>query len=141
MKSAFQELNQINGQVNGIYHEAAVKMGLSDSEFWIFYVLRTNEEGCLQTVLCRETGMTKSTVNSALKKMEKEGLLYLTPGGGRNTCVYLTEKGKALTETTVCRLIELENQIYESWTAEEQALLLRLNRDFAGKVAEMVKAL
>lgn len=141
MKSAFQKLNQINGQVNSTYHEAAVKMGLSDSEFWIFYVLLTNEEGCLQTVLCRETGMTKSTVNSALKKMEKEGFLYLTPGSGRNTCVYLTEKGKKLAEKTVCRLIEMENQIYESWSKEEQALLLRLNRDFLVKVAEMVKSL
>ena len=141
MKSAFREFNQINGQMDSIYHEAAVKMGMSDSEHWLLYTLVTHEEGCLQTELCRETGMTKSTVNSALKKMEKEGLLYLTAGSGRNTCVYLTEKGKTFSENTVCRLIELENQIYESWTAEEQAVLLRLNRDFTERLAAFVKTL
>ena len=141
MKSAFQEFNQINGKLDGIYHEAAVKMRLSDSEFWILYTLVLYEQGCLQTELCRETGMTKSTINSALKKMEKEGLLCLTPGGGRNTCVCLTEKGEALAGGTVCRLIRLENRIYESWSQEEQALLIRLNRDFMERMADQVKKL
>ena len=35
MKSAFQEFNRIDGQIQRSYHEAAVKMGLPDSEFWM----------------------------------------------------------------------------------------------------------
>ena len=93
MKSAFQEFNRIDGQIQRSYHEAAVKMGLPDSEFWILYVLATNEPEMLQTELTAITGVSKTTINSALKKMERAGLLELTPGGGRNTCARLTEIG------------------------------------------------
>lgn len=80
MKSAFQEFNRIDGQIQRSYHEAAVKMGLPDSEFWILYVLATNEPEMLQTELTAITGVSKTTINSALKKMERVGLLELTPG-------------------------------------------------------------
>ena len=138
MKSAFQEFNRIDGQIQRSYHEAAVKMGLPDSEFWILYVLATNEPEMLQTELTAITGVSKTTINSALKKMERAGLLELTPGGGRNTCSRLTEIGHQLAEKTVCRLVALENRIYESWSPEEQAMLIQLNRDYSEKLAAMI---
>ena len=141
MKSAFQEFNQIDGRIERSYHAAAVKMGLSDSELWILYTLLTNDEKMLQAELTALTAMSKTTVNSALKKLEREGVLLLTPGSGRNICVSLTEKGMQLSENTVCRLVELENRIYESWSPDEQALLIRLNRDYADKLADIVKSL
>lgn len=95
--------------------------------------------GCLQSTLYKETGLTKTTVNSALKKLEKGGTLYLTPGPGRNTRVYLTEGGAQLARDTAGRLMELENRVYASWTPEEQALFLRLNRDFAEKLTALVR--
>lgn len=138
MKSAFQEFNRIDGQIQRSYHEAAVKMGLPDSEFWILYVLATNEPEMLQTELTAITGVSKTTINSALKKMERAGLLELTPGGGRNTCARLTETGHQLAEKTVCRLVALENRIYESWSPEEQTMLIQLNRDYSEKLAAMI---
>ena len=141
MKSAFQEFNQIDGQIESSYHEAAVRMHMADSELWILYALVTNEPKMLQTDLIKITGMSKTTVNSALKKMEREGVLELTPGSGRNTCVILTDKGNQLAENTVCRLVSLENQIYESWSPQEQTMLMRLNRDYADKLAALVKLL
>ena len=135
---AFQEFNRIDGQIQRSYHEAAVKMGLPDSEFWILYVLATNEPEMLQTELTAITGVSKTTINSALKKMERAGLLELTPGGGRNTCARLTETGHQLAEKTVCRLVALENRIYESWSPEEQAMLIQLNRDYSEKLAAMI---
>ena len=141
MKSAFQEFNRIDGQIEHSYHAAAVKMGLPDSEFWILYTLVTNPSGMLQTELISVTGASKTTVNSALKKMEREGIVALTPGGGRNTSVCLTESGSRLAADTVCRLVCLENRIYESWTQEEQAMLLKLNRDYADKLAVLIQEL
>lgn len=141
MKSAFQEFNQIDGRIERSYHAAAVKMGLSDSELWILYTLLTNGSEMLQAELTALTAMSKTTVNSALKKLEREGVLLLTPGSGRNICVSLTEKGMHLSENTVCRLVELENRIYESWSPDEQALLIRLISDYADKLADIVKSL
>ena len=141
MKNLFQEFNRIDGCIDKSYHKAALRMGLSDGTFWILYTLAVNEPGCMQAALCRATGMTRTTVNSALKKLEKDGILYLTSGEGRNTRVFLTEKGTELVQNTVCRLIELENRIYEGWSPEEQVMLLRLNRDFADKLTALVETL
>ena len=85
--------------------------------------------------------MGRSTVNSALKKLEREGILTLSPGSGRHTCVFLTAQGHRLADRTVCRLIRLEDRIHAGWTSEEQALLLRLNRDFTEKLEAIVASL
>ncbi len=87
------EYSAIESLIGCAYHEAALKMHLADSELCILYTLHTHGPGCLQSTLYKETGLTKTTVNSALKKLEKGGTLYLTPGPGRNTRVYLTESG------------------------------------------------
>ena len=116
-------------------------MHLSDSGFWIIYVLVTNGPTLLQTDLIRLTGRSKTTINSALKKLEREGILELTAGRGRNTCVRLTEQGERLAEETVCRLVALEDRIYESWSPEEQRMLIRLSRDYAEKLAALVRTL
>lgn len=140
-ENAFRQLNYSASRVANAYHDAARRLGLSDSELDILYTLCTHAPGCCQSAIYKETGATRSTINSAIRKMEKAELLYLTPGQGRNTRVYLTEKGQTLAETTIRRLIALEKAIYESWTAEEQQTFLRLNRDYAEKLTEMVKAL
>ena len=139
--TTIQEFNQIDGRISSPYHAAALKMGLSDSEFRILYTLAVNEPGYLQSALREATGMGRSTVNSALKKLEREGILTLSPGSGRHTCVSLTAQGHRLADRTVCRLIRLEDRIYAGWTSEEQALLLRLNRDFTEKLEAIVASL
>lgn len=138
---AFREYVELTGMIEGVYHEAALKLKLTDSEMDVLYVLAAHEQGCNQSVLYRETGRTKSTINSTVKKMEKEGMLYLTPGEGRNTCVFLTEQGKELMERTVYKIIDMENKIYGSWTQEEQQIFLRLNKDYVEKLGKMVKEL
>ncbi len=108
MESRFKEWVYIEGLMQSAYHESALKMNLSDSEFWILYVFNFHQEGCNQSVLYKEACLTKSTVNSAIRKMEQKDLLYLTPGEGRNTMVFLTEKGRKLMEDTVYKVIQIE---------------------------------
>ena len=139
MRIAFKEYNELIGLMNGIYHEIALKLKLTDSEFDILYALSAHEEGCYQSALYKQTGMTKSTANTTIKKMEREELLYLTHGEGRNTCVFLTEKGKQLMKDTIYKVIQMENEIYDSWSKEEQEIFLRLNQDFVEKLNEKVK--
>ena len=82
-----------------------------------------------------EVRIVKPMKGYAFGKLEK----LLTPGPGRNTRVYLTESGAQLARDTAGRLMGLENRIYASWTPEEQALFLRLNRDFAEKLTALVR--
>ena len=139
MKVKLKEFNSISGTIDSIYHEAALKMGMSDSERDILYVLCDHGSGCNQSALYKETGMTRSTVNSAIRKLEKAGILYLTPGKGRNTCVVLTEKGEKYITETVGKLIEIENKIYTSWTQEERNLFIQLNQRFADELSKEIQ--
>lgn len=141
MRIAFKECNELISLIEGCYHEAALKLNLTDSEFDILYVLSAHEEGCKQSILYKETGMTKSTANTTIKKMEREQLLYLTRGTGRNTCVFLTEKGKQLMENTIYKVIQMENEIYDSWSKEEQEVFLKLNRDFVEQLNKKIQDL
>ncbi len=141
MGSVFKEFNNILGTINSAYHEAARKMNLSDSELDMLYVFDHYNGSCNQSALYKESGQTKSTINSAVKKMEKEGYLTLSAGTGRNTCVTLTEAGQELMNRTVRRVIQFESDVYDSWSPEDQETFIRLNRDFAEKFTEKVKTL
>ena len=136
--SAFRQFNQIDGQIGRAYHKVAVKMGLSDSVFWILYTLVTYGP---DTVLVWYTGLSKTTVNSALKKLERDGTLRLSPGKGHSTLVQLTEEGLALAKNTVGKLIRQENRIYEALSPEDLTLLLRLSREYADQLAALVEGL
>ena len=141
MRIALKEYNEIMGLIGGAYHEAALRMHMSDSELNILYVICSHEPGCYQKALYQENGMTKSTVNSAVKKLEQEGILCLKPGEGRNTRVFLTGKGQQLAEGTVYKVIQMENEIFDSWSPEERETFLRLNRDFLERLEQKVREL
>ena len=78
MYSAFKEFYNLLSQVDSAYHDAALKLGLTDSELDILYSLNEHGSGCNQSIFYKETGTTKSTINSAVRRMEQAGYLYET---------------------------------------------------------------
>ena len=141
MKVEFKTFNAIYGKIDSTYHEAALKLGMSDSERDILYVLFDKGSGCNQSALYKETGMTRSTVNTAIRKLEKAGILYLTAGTGKNTCVILTERGNVFLSETIGKLIEIENEIYRSWTPDERKVFIELNQRYADELNRRVREL
>ena len=75
--------------------------------------------------VCESTGLSKQTVNSALRKLEADGILYLEPSGARSKRVCLTEAGLRVADATAGRLIRLENSIFDEWPAEDVQQYLR----------------
>ena len=63
------------GEINALYHEAAVKMGISDSVQNILYVLSEKGGQCLQSEISKLTGISRQTINSAIRKLEKEEIV------------------------------------------------------------------
>ena len=61
--------------------------------------------------ISRLAGISKQTFNSALRKLENEGIVYLENFSGRKKKVCLTDKGKTLAKDTVLRIIAIENDI------------------------------
>lgn len=64
--------------------------------------------------------MSRQTINSAIRKLETDGIVYLEPGKGRNTIVSLTEKGQKFALEKIYPLYEVENKIWNAWTTDEQ---------------------
>ena len=134
-----KEFNIVSGAINGYYHEAALKLGISDAEMNVLYVLSYEGSGCYQSLLYKNTGMTRSTVNTIIRRFEKEELLYLKSGKGRNTCVYLTEKGKKHLEDTVQKIVDIENRIFMNWTEEDRTIFLNLNQKYAAELKDGIE--
>ena len=135
------ELNQYSGGIGGIYHDYAVKVGISGSMLDILYVLNGEDGSCYQSLFYKQTGLSRSTINSCLKKMEKEQLVDIQAGKGRNTIVTLTESGRNVMIKTAGQLVELEKSVLKSWSDEEQDLYLKLSQKFYNGLKERVERL
>lgn len=133
--------NYLTMETEAAYHNASVKLGLSDSISLILYTICNNDGICLLGDICRLAGMRKQTLNSAIRKLEAEEIVYLKAADGKKKYVCLTEKGKMLSEKTVLKLIRIENEILESWTEEERETYVRLAEKYLKSFKEKIKNL
>ena len=85
----------------------------------VLYTIYDNGGSCLLRTIYQESGITKQTVNSAIRKLESDDILYLTQFKGKSKQVFLTEKGKRFTTETVARIYEAEGRAFASWTEEK----------------------
>lgn len=125
-----KEFNRIFKECNHIYHDIALKLGLSDSGFDILYTLCEIGDGCLQKDICDATMLSKQTIHSSVQKLAKDGYLSLQPGKGRNLHIHLTSAGKALMEEKITPAIQTENLAFTDMSKDEQEEFLRLNRKY-----------
>lgn len=122
--------NKLLSGINAAYHEAAVFLGLSDSSMQILYALCNYGGSCLIRDICSLSGLSKQTVNSALRRLEHDGIIVLEAAGAKAKRVVLTQRGTELADKTASRIIDAENRIYASWSNEELEQFLRLNSRF-----------
>lgn len=136
-----RQVNRLAYALDGTYHQAARKLGLSDSEMCILYTLHEQGNGCPLHAVYSESNISKQTVNSAIRKLETEQILYLEPDGGRSKRLYLTQAGKAYVEKTAARVYRAEQEMFRSWPKEDFDRYLYLmekhNRDLREKMQHL----
>ena len=125
----WKQLMHILGEINGAYHDASVKMGLADSEMQILYSVHMAEGKLYPSEIARLCGMSRQTVASALRSLEREGILYLETGAGRSRPVRLTPVAAA------------EEAIWNGWTEADRDAYLRLSRQYLEDLRAQVEAL
>ena len=62
-------------------------------------------------------------------------------GKGRNTILCLTEKGKKFSSEKINPLHEIENRIWNEWTAEEQQQYLILTKKYRDGLKKHLEAI
>ncbi len=122
--------NHLLGETEAVYHEMSLKLGLSDSAMIILYTICDSGTSCLLQDICRKSGLSKQTINSALRKLESQGIVCLEPAGPKNKNVCLTVNGKILADQTAGRIIKAENEIFDSWSGEDVQKYLELMEKF-----------
>ena len=136
-----RRVNYLIAQTDEVYHIIALHLGLSDSEMMVLYG-RTDTGGeCPLPCLLQQTGLSKQTVNSALRKLEADGSICLRMADRKSKIVCLTESGKALAARTAGWLLSAENDIYAGWPEEDLEAYLRLAEKYLTELREKSKEL
>ena len=117
--------NQLLKACDTVYHNAALAAGLSDCAFWILYSVQDADHVCTQSEICEESSLPRQTVNSALKKLEKDGYLTLQRiSGSVSKAIQLTEAGIALVEKHLIPVMEAEQRVCATFSNEEKQQFL-----------------
>lgn len=130
-------LTRINAAIrrtDEAYDIAAKHVGLSSSSFDILYTLRSIGEGCSQKDLAEASCTGKQTINSAIHRLEREGMLRLEAGFGRTTLVYLTVKGKQTVKERIDPVIRAEERAAQELPQQGQDALVKAFEDYADAI-------
>ncbi|MGN0972437.1 MAG: MarR family winged helix-turn-helix transcriptional regulator [Aristaeellaceae bacterium] len=136
-----QRFNNLLGEIDGAYHEASQKLGLTDSAMQVLYVLCNDGGESLLSRICRMSGTSKQTINSALRNLEKGDYIRLEALPGRRKKVCLTQRGETLAAGTAQRLIAMENAVFGAWSKQDRETYLTLTRRYLAAFREQVKEL
>ncbi len=117
--SKIHRINYLNAELNALYHHASLKLGLTDSVSLVLYTIYDNGGNCLLSDIYKQSGVSKQTVNSAIRNLEKKHIIYLEQHSGRAKKVVLTDTGKEYVQKTVSRLFDAEAAAFVSWTEDE----------------------
>ena len=123
-----RQIEQQRKEQDFIYHNVAVKFGLSDTAMWVLYNVYASEDTITQQELCRQCFFAKQTVNTAITSLSKNGYVELEaiPGTRNQKKILLTEKGNALAKNTVAPLIDAESRAYSALSNEELEAYLEM---------------
>lgn len=104
----------------------------------VLYTILDMGDPCPLREICRSAGISKQTVNSALRRLEADGMIYLENTDGKNKNVCLTEEGQKFSEQTVRKIIKMENDIFASWPKEDVEQYLALTERYLQNFREQL---
>ena len=105
----------------------------------ILYTICNYGKKCALKTICYESGLSKQTINSSLRKLEKEEIIFLENSDLKRKMVCLTAKGEELTQNTAIKLLKLENEIFDSWDEKDVNKYLEFTERFLNDLKKKVK--
>lgn len=124
------KINHLSNDLDSIYHSAARLLGVNDSILFVLYTLYEKGDGCLLQDVCRESYISKQTVNSAIRKLEQDGIIFLEQYKGKAKKVRITPIGQEYISKTAKRLFEAECGAFKDWSQEQLMTYLSLSQKY-----------
>ena len=135
------QINYMSSELQSIYHLSSLKLGISDSVSTVLYAIYDAGNECLLSDIYKNSGISKQTVNSAIRGLESDGILFLEQHTGRSKKAVLTSKGQAFVQKTVARLYQAEVATFDTWTKEEISTYLRLIEKYNNCLRQQIERL
>lgn len=139
ISNKLQKINCILTETTGLYHKLNVELGLSDSVADVLYTLYANEGNYPIMELREELSMPKQTLNSALRNLEKDGILFVELYSGRNKRAVLTEKGWKYCKETVAHILGMEEIVFSEFTDLELKAFVKLHEKYNASLSKHIE--
>lgn len=124
------EISQLSEESDKIYHDIAQSYGLTDSIYWILYILYNYDEPISQVDLCELWAYSKQTINTSVTSMIKKEWITLEAltGMKNRKRIVLTKAGQQFCEQVIGETREIEEASLSRISEEERELFLSLFR-------------
>ena len=141
VKEQLTKFNRIYKEMDKLYHDYAKACGLTDLTFWILYALWEQGEGCTQRELCEEWCYISQSANSALKALEKQGVIQMRfrEDNRKSKGIYFTEEGRIYAEKLIAPVIRAELAAFEKMNPQDRKAMLDGLEKNSGFLKEEIK--
>ena len=135
------QYNSLFKEMTDIYNNIALKLEISDSAFLILYAIVELGCGCTQKDIAQMYYMSKQTINSSIKNLEKSGYITLKQDKGNNKQIFLTTLGEKLAQEKIKPVIKIENDVFAQMSFDESQKLLKLTRKYTDLLKEKTEVI
>lgn len=135
------QYNSLFKEMTDIYHNIALKLEISDSAFLILYAIVELGCGCTQKDIAQMYYMSKQTINSSIKNLEKSGYIALKQDKGNNKQIFLTTLGEKLAQEKIKPVIKIENDVFAQMSFDESQKLLKLTKKYTDLLKEKTEVI
>ena len=128
-RSFFYDFGRALYHVDSFYDEFAKQSNVSSALLWVLYALNDGNSHT-QIEISNDWELPKTTVNTVIKEIQKNGYVDLIPikGKRREMSIVLTESGKKYADRVLADLYKKEVEVYKALSSEEYAIVAVLEK-------------
>lgn len=138
--SKLRHINGMLSEISSIYEKLLLSKNVPEGVFIVMSSILDLGEGCLQKEISEISYLNKKTVNSTIKKLQKEDFIDLRAGKYPNMHIYLTPKGKDYMINNILPIIEVESKALELMPSNEFDTLVESYKKYIDNFREHVEA-
>ncbi len=134
-----KQLNSILSEVDNIYQSLLKANNVSEGEYIVMFAINDLGEGCSQKDISQNGYASKKTINSTIKKFEKDGFIELKPAKYPSMQIFLTEKGRNFMQENIIPILKLESTVLDNVSDNEFEALANCYRRHLNSFREHVE--
>ena len=125
----FYDFGRALYRVDSFYDEFAKQSNVSSALLWVLYALNDGKSHT-QIEISNDWKLPKTTVNTVIKDIQKDGYVELVPikGKRREMSIVLTESGKAFADNVLSDLYKKEAKAFKSISSEEREIVMVMDK-------------